>query len=94
MEEQRILAELHDLRNMVTDLFSLLAIYTPQTLTVSQIAKSLGKSNGTIRVHLEGNFLKGVDYSQEVEGGKMEIPRATALKVSKYYLAKKGAKNV
>ena len=89
MKEENILIVLHEMRREVTDILSLINLFMPLTITVSKLAESLGKDNKTIRKHLEGNFIKNVDYFQEVKKGKIEIPRETALKVVKYYVAKK-----
>jgi len=89
MQEEKILTEIHKMRNEVTDILSMINLFMPLSMTVSKLAESLGKDNKTIRKHLEGNFIKDVDYFQEVKKGKIEIPRETALKVVQYYVAKK-----
>lgn len=93
MEEKEMLVQLKKMSSTVTDILCLVNLFVPKELTVSSLAKSLGKDPKTIRVHLEGNFIKGVDYFQELEKGKIQIPRATALAVSEYYVRKE-AKDV
>ena len=89
MQEEEISKRLDKMSIMVTDILIALKLFMPSTMTVSQLADSLGKDSRTIRIHLEGNFIKDVDYFQEVSKGKIEIPRETALKVAQYYVAKK-----
>ena len=88
MNEKAILDKLSSMGSKVTDIYSLLNLFVPKTLTVSEVAKAVGKETGTIRVHLEGNFLKDVDYFQDVEKGKITIPRSTALSIAQYYAKK------
>ena len=89
MQEEKILAALHEMRSEVTDILNMINLFVPSTMTISKLAESLGKDNKTIWKHLEGNFIKDVDYFQEVKRGKIEIPKKTALKVVQYYVAKK-----
>ena len=89
MQEERIWEELYEMRSKVTDIHSMINLFMPLTMTISKLAKSLGKDNKTIWKHLEGNFIKDVDYFQEVKRGKIEIPRETALKIAQYYVDKK-----
>jgi len=88
MTQNIFLEQLASVSNKVTEIHSLLALFVPKTLTVSELAKAVGKEKGTIRIHLENNFLKGVDYFQEVEKGKITIPRSTALSIAQYYAKK------
>lgn len=94
MRDERILAEIHKMRQDVTEVVTLVSLFVPSSLSVSKLADALGKDTGTIRVHLEGNFIKGVDYFQEVNRGKITIPLKTAFSVAKYYKQKEGAKDV
>ena len=94
MKEEIILAELIAMRKDVTEVVTLVNLFMPSSLSVSKLADALGKNSGTIRVHLEGNFIKGVDYFQEVNRGKIVIPRETAFNVAKYYKEKEGNRDV
>lgn len=92
MKEERILEELQKMSESVTNIMSFVNLFMPRTLSVTALSEALGKDTKTIRMHLEGNFIKDVDYFQKVEKGKIIIPRSTAFNVAKYYMDK-GAKN-
>jgi len=88
MKDEEVMKILTSMSKKVTEMYNMLTLFVPKNLTVSELAKSLGKDTGTIRVHLEGNFLKNIDYFQEVKKGKILIPRATAINIAQYYLEK------
>ena len=88
MTDKKILEELERLRKIATDTNVLVSLFVPSMVGVSTLAKSLNRDPKTIRVHLEGNFIKDRDYFQSVERGKIEIPLKTALEVANYYRAK------
>jgi len=81
--------EVERLEKALYSLIDNMDMLMPNEFSLGELALKCGVHKDTIAKHLKANFLENKDFRYTGKGGKIWVAREAALKIRRYYHAKK-----